>query len=68
MASNAFAIHGNHSATGTPYLASDPHLSASLPSFWHLVGIHLPDNYAIGASNPGCPFIGQGKSKYMAWA
>ena len=58
MASNAFVIHGNHTKTGKPFLASDPHLSAALPSFWYLIGIHIGENYAVGASAPGTMFIG----------
>jgi len=32
--SNNWVIHGNHTSTGLPMLANDPHLSTSLPSFW----------------------------------
>lgn len=28
MASNAFVIHGNHTESGKPIIATDPHLSA----------------------------------------
>jgi acyl-homoserine lactone acylase PvdQ len=30
--SNAWAIHGNFTTTGHPFLASDPHLENGLPS------------------------------------
>jgi len=34
MASNNWAIHGDHTASGKPLLANDPHLGNSIPSFW----------------------------------
>lgn len=34
MASNNWVIHGNHTSTGLPMLASDPHLSTDMPAFW----------------------------------
>ena len=58
MASNAFAVHGNHTASGAPLLSTDPHLTATLPSNWMLMGWHINENYMVGASNPGIPFIG----------
>lgn len=67
MASNAFVIHGNYTETGKPILASDPHLSAQLPSNWHLSGIHINDFYIVGASAPGIYGIGMGKSNHFAF-
>ncbi len=67
MASNAFVIHGNHTESGHPYLANDPHLGASLPSVWHLAGIHIGDDYVIGAALPGVPLIAQGTTKYISF-
>ena len=28
-------VHGNHTVSGKPLLASDPHLDNSIPSAWH---------------------------------
>jgi len=33
--SNAWVIHGNHTATGKPLLANDPHLETMIPSVWY---------------------------------
>ena len=33
MQGNNWVIYGNHTATGKPMLASNPHLGTSLPSF-----------------------------------
>lgn len=53
FASNAFVIHGNHTTTGKPIFASDPHLTAGLPSNWYLAGMHYGDNYLVGPTYPG---------------
>jgi len=34
--SNNWVIHGKHTASGRPLLASDPHLGTSIPSIWQL--------------------------------
>jgi penicillin G amidase len=36
MASNNWVVHGDHTVTGKPILANDPHLGTSIPSFWTL--------------------------------
>lgn len=63
FASNAFAIHGKLTVSGNPILASDPHLGASIPSAWYLIGLHAEDgNYAVGNSLPGVPHVTTGKT------
>lgn len=32
--SNNWVISGEHTSTGKPMLASDPHLTATIPTFW----------------------------------
>lgn len=32
--SNAWVIHGNHTKSGKPLLANDPHLTNSIPATW----------------------------------
>ncbi len=63
MHSNNWVIHGNYTATGKPMLANDPHLGTSLPSFWTLTELIWDDKFLIGASAPGIPLIGIGRSK-----
>ena len=65
--SNNWVIHGNHTLTGLPMLANDPHLGSSLPSFWQLMEIYWPGEFLIGASLPGVPLIGIGRSKNVSW-
>lgn len=65
--SNNWVIHGNHTATGLPMLANDPHLSTSLPSFWQLIELVWENNFLIGGAVPGVPLIGVGRSKNISW-
>jgi len=67
MHSNNWVIHGDHTATGKPMLASDPHLSTNLPSFWTLNELIWEDKFLIGGSTPGVPLIGIGKSKNISY-
>lgn len=55
--SNNWAVNADHSITGYPMLANDPHLSLTLPSIWHEVQIHTPKVNARGVSLPGAPGI-----------
>ncbi len=36
-ASNNWVVNGNHTISGKPLLANDPHLRPTTPSIWHLV-------------------------------
>lgn len=57
--SNAWVIHGNHTKSGKPLLANDPHLSNSIPASWILNEIIVEDEniVAIGSSIPGIPLV-----------
>ena len=50
LGSNAFVVSGEHTASGKPILANDPHLTISYPSTWHQIGLHC-----VG-SGEGCSF------------
>jgi acyl-homoserine lactone acylase PvdQ len=67
MHSNNWVIHGKHTSTGKPMLANDPHLGTNLPSFWTLSELIWGDKFLIGASAPGIPLIGIGRSKNISW-
>ena len=40
IGSNSWVVDGEHSATGAPLLANDPHLGVSLPGIWVQMGLH----------------------------
>ncbi len=50
LGSNSWVVSGEHTASGRPLLANDPHLGSSLPSVWHQIGLHCR---TVG---PACPF------------
>jgi len=65
--SNSWVIHGNHTTTGKPILANDPHLTNGIPSYWYNAQLRYGDNYISGVSMPGMPAIVIGKTKHVAW-
>jgi penicillin amidase len=65
--SNAVVVHGSRSASGTPLLASDPHLGIFAPSIWFIVGWSTPEQQITGISVPGLPFIAIGRNEHIAW-
>ena len=65
--SNNWAVAPSHSNTGHPILASDPHLSLTLPSIWYEVQINIPGVNARGVSLPGAPGIIMGFNDYVAY-
>jgi len=42
-ASNNFVVHGDHTVTGMPLFASDPHLANMIPSAWLLYTLEFTD-------------------------
>ncbi|MFX0100227.1 MAG: penicillin acylase family protein [Candidatus Hodarchaeota archaeon] len=65
--SNAWAISGSRTTTGSPIHCNDPHLAPSLPSIWymqHLVG----GGYNLtGVTPPGLPLILIGHNDFCSW-
>ena len=50
IGSNSWAISGEHTATGMPLLANDPHLGIQMPSIW------FQNNLRCAPKNDACPF------------
>ncbi len=67
LASNAWAVGGEHSASGKPLLANDPHLNLQIPSQWYLAELRLPERTIAGATAPGVPFHIIGYNDKIAW-
>jgi penicillin amidase len=65
--SNAWAISGQHTASGKPILANDPHLEHSLPSIWYLTHLKAPGLNVTGAALVGVPGILIGHNERIAW-
>lgn len=66
-ASNMWVISGEHTTTGKPLLASDPHLTSQIPGFWQLQELIFGERYISGASLPGVPGIVIGRSPDVTW-
>ena len=68
MASNNFVVHGDHTETGMPIFASDPHLNNSIPTSWLLFSFEWPDGRIIaGGFMPGTLAFGIGRSNDIVW-
>ena len=73
LGSNSWVVDGDHSTTGAPLLANDPHLGVSLPGVWMQVGLHCrtvdadcPFDVA-GFSFSGVPGVVIGHNADIAW-
>lgn len=73
VGSNSWVVSGEHTATGKPLLANDPHLGAELPSVWTqmqlkcaTVSPECPFDVA-GFSFSGLPGIVIGHNQHIAW-
>ena len=73
IGSNSWVVSGDHTASGKPLLANDPHLGAAMPSVWYQVGLHCR---AISEKCPydvtgftfsGLPGVVIGHTDKIAW-
>lgn len=72
QASNNWVVSGQHTASGFPILANDPHLQINrLPQIWYEVMLVWQGEggykFAAGASIPGIPGIIVGRNEEVAW-
>ncbi|RVU39187.1 penicillin acylase family protein [Hwanghaeella grinnelliae] len=66
-ASNAWVISGQHTVTGAPILANDPHLGFTAPNLWYFARIDAPNLQVTGVTVPGVPFHLLGHNAQVAW-
>ena len=67
VGSNNWAVSGLKTATGSPILANDPHLSLSMPSIWFAAHMHSPSVNTMGVTFPGAPVIILGFNDSISW-
>ncbi|AVH58195.1 MULTISPECIES: penicillin acylase family protein [Streptomyces] len=73
IGSNSWVVDGDHTITGKPLLANDPHLSPSLPSVWYQMGLHCRTvsakcQYDVsGYTFAGMPGVVIGHNQDIAW-
>ena len=68
--SNNWVVSGDHTKSGKPLLANDPHQSNVVPSLWHLAEMkfEMPSPYHIqGAAFPGGPSFFIGRNERLSW-
>lgn len=73
IGSNSWAVSGQLTDTGLPYLANDTHLAAQMPAIWYEVGLHCRQKsdscpYVVtGFSFAGVPGVVIGHNDRIAW-
>ena len=73
IGSNSWVVDGEHSATGQPILANDPHLSTGQPGIWMQMGLHCRDLApdctldVSGFTFSGMPGVMIGHNADIAW-
>ena len=67
QASNNWVVSGNHTTTGKPLLANDPHIPAAAPGVWYQVELTAPGVHVAGVTFPGAPGIVLGHNDSIAW-
>ena len=68
MGSNSWVIGGEHTISGKPMIAGDPHRGLDTPSVYYQNHISCDDFDVIGLSFPGCPgFPHFGHNRNVAW-
>jgi penicillin amidase len=65
--SNNWVVNGEHTLSGKPLLANDPHLGLTAPPVWYFAHVVAPGLNAIGATLPGVPAIVLGHNRRIAW-
>jgi penicillin G amidase len=66
--SNAWVVSPKRSVTGNALLAADPHLEVNrLPAIWYEAVLRWDDRYVMGATLPGCPLFGIGRTHELSW-
>ncbi len=67
IGSNNWVVDGDHSSSGKPLLANDPHLGLNAPALWYFAHLSAPGLDVIGATLPGLPSVVLGRNRHIAW-
>lgn len=73
LGSNSWAVSGDLTDTGKPFLVNDPHLGSQMPSIWYEIGLHcleVTDSCQLnvaGFSFAGTPGVIIGHNDRIAW-
>ncbi|MFC2134282.1 penicillin acylase family protein [Bacteroidota bacterium] len=67
IGSNNWVVNGDHSESGKPIIANDPHLPLSSPATWYVAVIRAGNWSCEGFTLPGAPGIVIGKNENISW-
>jgi penicillin amidase len=73
IGSNSWVVDGDHTTTGKPLLANDPHLGPGMPSVWYQMGLHCRTvgpacGYDVsGFTFAGMPGVVIGHNQNISW-
>jgi len=67
VGSNSWLVSGEHTASGRPLLANDPHLNLMAPPVWYQIRQRRPGMDVRGVAFPGVPFVVIGENDAGAW-
>ncbi len=73
VGSNNWVVSGEHTVSGKPILANDPHLGFGMPSVWIMNGLHCRSVGpscpwdVVGVSFPGAPAVILGHNARISW-
>lgn len=67
LASNSWIVSGEHTASGEPLLANDPHLPLTVPPVWYGMHLQTGDLNVRGVALPGVPAVVIGQNDDVAW-
>lgn len=67
--SNEWGVSGEHTNSGTPLMANDPHLALDTPSTFYQVHLVADRDRidVIGSGFPGVPFVILGQNQRITW-
>ena len=68
VGSNSWVVSGDHTESGTPTVAYDPHLSLQAPPLWYEQSVDTPERSVRGATFSGVPFVIAGANDRGAWS
>ncbi len=67
IGSNSWIVSGDHTDSGEPILANDPHLLLQAPAIWYEQRVETPAADVRGVTFPGVPFVIIGRSDRASW-
>ncbi|WP_254863704.1 penicillin acylase family protein [Halovivax gelatinilyticus] len=67
VGSNSWVVAGEHTESGRPLVANDPHLLLMTPPVWYEQHVKTPERDVRGVTFPGVPFVVIGYNDRGAW-